>query len=77
MSGRSPFAERQGLRVLWAHLHDEPPDPFARRTDLPPGIDAGAEGGSAQAADKAAHESVIYARALSTAARIPSVKSAG
>ena len=28
--GRPPFADRQGMRVLWAHLQDEPPDPSGR-----------------------------------------------
>jgi serine/threonine protein kinase len=36
MSGAPPFADRQGMRVLWAHLQDQPPDPCAKRTDAPP-----------------------------------------
>src|SRR2546421_3384611 len=36
MCGRPPFAEVQGMRVLWAHLQDDPPDPCARRSDLSP-----------------------------------------
>jgi serine/threonine protein kinase len=27
LSGATPFADRQGMRVLWAQLQDEPPDP--------------------------------------------------
>ena len=34
LSGRPPFADRDGLQVLWAHLQDEPPDLPADRTDL-------------------------------------------
>ena len=34
--GRSPFAEVQGMRILWAHLQDEPPDPCRLRSDLSP-----------------------------------------
>jgi serine/threonine protein kinase len=30
-----PFADREGMRVLWAHLQDEPPDPCRTRPDLP------------------------------------------
>jgi serine/threonine-protein kinase len=33
--GAPPFADRQGMRVLWAHLQDQPPNPCAKRTDLP------------------------------------------
>jgi serine/threonine protein kinase len=35
MCGRPPFAEVQGMRILWAHLQDPPPDPKAARPDLP------------------------------------------
>jgi serine/threonine-protein kinase len=34
--GRPPFAEAQGMRILWAHLQDPPPDPLRMRSDLPP-----------------------------------------
>jgi serine/threonine protein kinase len=36
MCGRPPFADVQGMRILWAHLQDEPPDPITLRSDLPP-----------------------------------------
>jgi serine/threonine-protein kinase len=36
MAGAPPFADRQGMRVLWAHLQDEPSDPCASRPDAPP-----------------------------------------
>jgi serine/threonine-protein kinase len=35
LSGAPPFADRQGMRVLWAHLQDEPANLCSRRTDLP------------------------------------------
>ena len=35
LAGNPPFADRQGMRVLWAHLQDEPPDPVASRPELP------------------------------------------
>jgi serine/threonine protein kinase len=35
MSGKPPFADRQGMRILWAHLQEEPPDPLADRDDVP------------------------------------------
>lgn len=34
--GRPPFADRQGMRVLWAHLQDKPAEPSTERPDLPP-----------------------------------------
>jgi serine/threonine-protein kinase len=35
MCGRPPFADVAGMRVLWAHLQDEPPDPTTLRPELP------------------------------------------
>jgi serine/threonine-protein kinase len=35
LSGAPPFADRQGMRVLRAHLQDEPAHLSSRRTDLP------------------------------------------
>jgi serine/threonine protein kinase len=35
LTGRPPFGDRQGMRVLWAHLQDDPPDPCEMRSDLP------------------------------------------
>jgi serine/threonine protein kinase len=38
--GAPPFADRQGMRVLWAHLQDAPPNPCERRADVPAGVGA-------------------------------------
>ncbi len=38
LAGFPPFADRQGMRVLWAHLQDEPGDPLADRPELPPAL---------------------------------------
>lgn len=38
LCGAPPFADRQGMRVLWAHLQDPPLSPADRRSDLPEGI---------------------------------------
>jgi serine/threonine protein kinase len=35
LCGKTPFAEVQGMRILWAHLQDQPADPCSRRSDLP------------------------------------------
>jgi serine/threonine protein kinase len=36
MCGQPPFAEVKGMRILWAHLQDEPPDPCRLRSDMSP-----------------------------------------
>ena len=33
LAGEPPFADRQGMQILWAHLRDEPPDPCAKRPE--------------------------------------------
>jgi len=38
LSGAPPFADRQGMRVLWAHLQDPPLNPSDRRADLPAAV---------------------------------------
>jgi serine/threonine protein kinase len=34
LCGRTPFADAVGMRILWAHLQDEPPDPRKFRPEL-------------------------------------------
>ncbi len=34
LRGSPPFADRQGMRILWAHLQDDPPDLRATRNDV-------------------------------------------
>jgi serine/threonine protein kinase len=36
LCGAPPFADRQGMRVLWAHLQDPPVNPRVKRPDLSP-----------------------------------------
>jgi serine/threonine-protein kinase len=38
ISGKPPFADREGLSIMWAHLQDDPPDPCTGRPELPPGL---------------------------------------
>jgi serine/threonine-protein kinase len=35
MSGKPPFADRQGMRILWAHLQEEPASPLVDRPEVP------------------------------------------
>ncbi|HEY1510892.1 MAG TPA: serine/threonine-protein kinase [Solirubrobacteraceae bacterium] len=38
LCGQPPFADIQGMRVLWAHLQDPPRDPTELRSDLTPEV---------------------------------------
>ena len=35
LAGQPPFADRKGMRILWAHLQEDPPDPLEGRDDVP------------------------------------------
>jgi serine/threonine-protein kinase len=71
LQGRPPFADRQGMRVLWAHLHDEPPDPCAGRSDAPPEFNRVLKSALRKQPEERPGSSVEYARSLSQAAGIP------
>lgn len=38
LAGRPPFTSASRMRVLWAQLQDEPPDPCAELAGAPPGL---------------------------------------
>lgn len=38
LSGSPPFADRKGMRILWAQLQDEPSDPCAELEGAPPDL---------------------------------------
>jgi len=40
VAGGAPFSDRSLLEVGMAHLEEEPPDPLAKRADLPPALGA-------------------------------------
>ena len=66
-AGAPPFADRQGMRILWAHLQDEPPDPLrppSRR--CPP---TWAEADPARAREGAAEAAADRRRVRADAAR--------
>jgi serine/threonine-protein kinase len=77
LSGRPPFADRQGMRVLWAHLQDEPPDPCAGRTDIPSGFTQILMAALRKDPRERPASSVEYVRSLALAAGVPVVEGAG
>ncbi len=69
--GHPPFADREGMRVLWAHLQDEPPDPLAERPDLSPEFGRALKSALRKEPGERPRTTVEYARSLSDAAGIP------
>ena len=71
IDGQPPFSDRQGMRVLWAHLQDEPPDPSVKRGDIPPGFIRALKAALRKNPAERPRTSIDYARSLSVAAGIP------
>src|SRR5687767_4641902 len=68
LTGAPPYADRQGMRVLWAHLQDEPPSPLEKEPNLPPALgEAVLTGLAKDAADRPASASA-YVEQLRAAA---------
>jgi serine/threonine protein kinase len=68
LAGRTPFSDREGMRVLWAHLQDEPPDLLAERPDLPGAVGAVIRQALAKQPADRPESNVAFASALVSAA---------
>jgi serine/threonine-protein kinase len=77
MCGRPPFADRQGMRVLWAHLQDEPSHPCPDREDVPPEFVRVLLLALQKDHEKRPQSATEYVRMLSEAAGIPASDAAG
>jgi serine/threonine-protein kinase len=68
LCGKPPFAEAQGMRILWAHLQDPPPDPRGARPDLSPELARTLLMALEKEAEKRPSTAGEYARMLAAAA---------
>jgi serine/threonine-protein kinase len=68
LSGAPPFADRQGMRVLWAQLQDDPPDPTDGLDGVPAGLGAAILRALEKDAAKRPQSAGEYARLLHEAA---------
>jgi serine/threonine-protein kinase len=66
LRGKPPFADRPGMRVLWAHLQEEPPDPG--RADVSRELSAAVKSALRKDPAHRPPSSAAYARSLSRAA---------
>jgi serine/threonine protein kinase len=73
LEGRPPFADREGMRVLWAHLQEDPPDLSAQRADLSPEFTQALNAALRKEPSERPRTSREFARSLSEAAGIPIV----
>ncbi|MBV8956372.1 MAG: serine/threonine protein kinase [Solirubrobacterales bacterium] len=77
LTGTPPFADREGLRVLWAHLQDEPPDLSRARPDISSRVVQAAASALRKDPATRPRSSVDYARSLAQAAGSPTGKVSG
>ena len=68
LTGKPPFADRQGMRILWAHLQEEPPDPCTGRTDLPSDVGWAVTRALEKEAEKRPPTATAYAHMVRVAA---------
>jgi serine/threonine protein kinase len=70
LCGQPPFADVQGMRVLWAHLQDPPRDPSELRSDLTPEVKQALLTAMEKDADKRPASAGEYVRLLADAAGV-------
>jgi serine/threonine-protein kinase len=68
LCGQPPFAQAQGMRILWAHLQDQPADPCTERRDLSPEFGQALLTAMAKAPEERPQSAGEYARMLAAAA---------
>jgi serine/threonine protein kinase len=72
LAGRPPFGHREGtMKILWAHLQDDPPDPCHGRGDLPAGVSWAVLSALEKDAAKRPPTATAYARMVQAAAGVP------
>lgn len=71
LAGEPPFADRQGMTILWAHLQDDPPDPCAKRADVPQGFSAAILQALEKEAARRPPSASAYAQLVAEAAGTP------
>jgi serine/threonine-protein kinase len=68
LTGDPPFADRQGMRVLWAHLQDEPTNPSEKAPEVPHALGEAVITGLAKDAGDRSQSASEYVSSLRTAA---------
>jgi serine/threonine protein kinase len=69
--GEPPFAEKEGMQVLWAHLRDDPPEPSAKRKDLSQDVSWAVMRALEKDPERRPPSPTAYARMVQVAAGVP------
>jgi serine/threonine protein kinase len=71
LAGRPPFADRQGIQVLWAHLRDEPADCNVERPEIPKDVAWAVSRALEKEPARRPETATAYARMVQVAAGVP------
>jgi serine/threonine-protein kinase len=77
LCGRPPFADREGMQILWAHLRDDPPDPCADRPDVPEHVSWAVLSALQKDPTRRPPTATAYARMVQAAAGVPPLSPGG
>jgi serine/threonine-protein kinase len=77
LCGEPPFADREGIQILWAHLRDDPPDPCAARPDVPEHVSWAALSALEKDPTRRPPTATAYARMVQAAAGVPPLSPGG
>lgn len=66
ISGRPPFADHEGMQVMWAQMRHQPPDPVEDRPELPPQLGAVINQALAKEPAGRPASATAYARSVAT-----------
>jgi serine/threonine-protein kinase len=69
--GDPPFADKEGMQVLWAHLRDEPKEPGAKRSDLSQDVSWAVMRALEKDPQRRPPSPTAYARMVQVAAGVP------
>jgi serine/threonine protein kinase len=71
LCGEPPFADREGMQVLWAHLRDAAPNACATRADIPADVGWAVARALEKEPDRRPPSATAYARMVQVAAGVP------
>jgi serine/threonine-protein kinase len=77
LAGEPPFADRQGMQILWAHLQDEPPDLAEKRPEVSKDVSWAVLRGLEKEASKRPPSPIAYSRMVQVAAGTPPLSPRG
>jgi serine/threonine protein kinase len=77
LAGEPPFAKKEGMQILWAHLRDDPGDPCADRDDVPDDVSWAVTRALEKDVGARPPSPTAYARMVQVAAGVPPLSPRG